>query len=56
MGASAKGAMAQSPLPKRPSLMRQWLTTTGAVTIGAETAEGTTNALLGNSASSGENE
>ena len=55
MTATAKGAMAQSPIPKKPSAMRQWLTTTGAVTIGAETVEGTANALLGNSAPSGEN-
>ena len=54
MSASAKGSMAQSPLPKRPSAMRQWLTTTGAVTIGAETVEGTANAMLGNSTPSGE--
>jgi hypothetical protein len=55
MSASAKGSMAQSPLPKRPSAMRQWLTNTAGITVGAETVEGTTNALLGNSASSGEN-
>lgn len=55
MTATAKGAMAQSPIAKKPSAMRQWLTTTGAVTIGAETVEGTANALLGNSAPSGEN-
>lgn len=55
MGASAKGSMAQSPLAKNPSWMRQWLTNTAGITVGAETVEGTTNALLGNSASSGEN-
>ena len=54
MSASAKGAMAQNPIAKKPSLMRQWLTTTAGVTIGAETVEGTTNALLGNSAPSRE--
>ena len=55
MSASAKGSMAQSPLAKNPSWMRQWLTNTAGITVGAETVEGTTNALLGNSASSGEN-
>ena len=55
MSASAKGAMAQSPIAKKPSFMRQWLTTTGGVTIGAETVEGTTNALLGNSTPPREN-
>ena len=55
MSATAKGAMAQNPIAKGPSAMRQWLTTTGAVTIGAETVEGTTNAMLGNLAPSGEN-
>jgi hypothetical protein len=48
MGASAKGSMAQSPLTKNPSWMRQWLTNTAGITVGAETVEGTTNALLGN--------
>jgi len=49
MGAVAKGQMAVSPISKEPSWMKKLLTTTAAVTVGAETVEGSTNAFFGNS-------
>ena len=48
MGSVATAQMAVNPVVKSPSLMKRLLTTTGAVTAGAETVEGAANALLGN--------
>ena len=51
MGSVATAQMAVNPVVKSPSLMKRLLTTTSAVTAGAETVEGAANALLGNTSS-----
>ena len=49
MGAMATAQMAVDPLVKQPSWMKKLLTTTAAVTVGADTIESSANALFGNS-------